>query len=875
MKTLSTNEIRQIWLRFFEERGHVVEESASLIPNNDPTLLWINAGVAPLKKYFDGSVIPSNPRIVNAQKCLRTNDIDNVGRTARHQTFFEMLGNFSIGDYFRDEVIPWAWELLTSDQYYGFDKDKLYMTYYPTDTDTRDLWISVGVKPSHVIPCEHNFWEIGEGPCGPDTEIFFDRGIEYGDIDTTVIEEDIENERYIEIWNIVFSQFNSKPGTPRDKYKELPNKNIDTGMGLERMACVIQGVKTNFETDTFQTIIKAIEQYANVPYAGQMSYKVIADHLRTVVFAVSDGAVLSNEGRGYVLRRLLRRAIKHGKAIGINEPFLYQLTEVIEETMGSYYTYLKDNLALVKKVIKIEEDKFFETLTQGEKILDEFMTSSANKQISGKDAFTLYDTYGFPLELTVEIAESNGITVDTVGFKAEMEQQKERARSARKNSVSMKSQNEEFINFKAKDSFTGYTSLQEKTVILKSFKEGVVLEKTPFYAESGGQVADQGILVKKETEYPVLDVQKLPNGQFLHILENHDFVDGEDVVAIVDQHIRELTMYNHSATHLLFAALREVVGSHVSQQGSSVSSEGCRFDFNNYDNLSDETLLKIEELVNQKIQENIPVDISERSIDEAKALGAIAEFGEKYSDKVRVINMGFTIDLCGGTHVKNTGIIERFCIASIESKGSGIYRIVGHANDSVTNIKNQLVGFHKEIDKLMVKVEKVLEDAKDKNLDIQFSYKENMDIIGSYQDIINKRLEFEHVNELVRELDKEYHERLQNLAFQSIDTYLQHAVDNRLVLIVHDIDKNSLRPLVDRLSDHLPGGFVFLANTSQDKVTFIAKSSDKNLHAGNICKTAAQITGGNGGGRPDMAQAGGKDLDKLEEAILQVKEMVL
>ncbi len=870
MKFLTTNEIRDIWLKFFEDKGHNVEESASLIPNNDPTLLWINAGVAPLKKYFDGSVIPQNPRIVNAQKCIRTNDIDNVGKTARHQTFFEMLGNFSIGDYFRDEIIPWAWELLTSDKYYGFDKDLLYFTIYPTDEDTFNAWKNVGVEESHIIRTDYNFWEIGEGPCGPCTEIFFDRGVEYGDLTTDVIRDDIENDRYIEIWNIVFSQFNSKPNFDRKDYPELPSKNIDTGMGLERMSCVIQNVETNYETDTFMTIINEIEKLANVPYNGQMSYKVIADHVRTVVFAVTDGAVLSNEGRGYVLRRLLRRAIKHGKALGIEKPFLYNLVDTVILAMGGFYTYLDSKKELVKKVIKIEEDKFFETLGHGEKILEEIILTNETKQLTGEQAFTLYDTYGFPLELTIEMAEDNGFTVDSEGFKVEMEKQKERARSARKGMVSMKSQNEAFIEFKEQDEFTGYKNLVEKTTVLQSFPEGVVLAKTPFYAESGGQVADKGTI----NNTIVQDVQKLPNGQFLHVLEENPFVNGDTVTATVDEHNRHLTMYNHSATHLLFAALREVVGDHVSQQGSNVSSEAMRFDFNNYDNLSDDTLLKVEKIVNDKIQQNITVDVQEKTIDEAKEMGAIAEFGEKYADKVRVVNMGYTVDLCGGTHVPNTGVIKQFAIASIESKGSGVYRISGHANESVENIRNQFSGIHKEMDKLQNKVGKILLDASEKGIKLEFEFTRNEEIIGSYQDIINKRKEFALLGDKARILDKEYNELLKQKTMENLDDLLEQANGNRLVITVQDIDKNSLRPLADKLADKLPGGFIFIANVVGQKVTFIAKSQIKDLHAGNICKQAAIIAGGNGGGRPDMAQAGGKDVTKVAEAIAKVKELI-
>ena len=874
MRTMTGNEIRDLWLKFFEERGHNIEESASLIPNNDKTLLWINAGVAPLKKYFDGSVIPKNPRIVNAQKCIRTNDIDNVGKTARHHTFFEMLGNFSVGDYFRDDIIPWAYELLTSDEYYGFDIDKLYMTVYPTDEDTYQAWLNAGVKESHIIKSDYNFWEIGSGPCGPCTEIFFDRGVEYGDFDTSVIENDIENDRYIEIWNIVFSQYNSKPNLSRGEYPELPSKNIDTGMGFERMVCIIQDKETNFETDLFIPLLNQLEQFTNIEYDGQMSFKVIVDHIRTVTFAVSDGAVLSNEGRGYVLRRLLRRAVKHGKQLGINKPFLYKMVDTIISTMGTYYKHLKQNRDLTIKVIKIEENKFFETLVQGEKILDEIIKNNKSKSISGEQAFTLYDTYGYPLELTEEIAISEGLTVDKDGFKVEMEKQKERARSARKNTISMNSQNEDYLSFKETDTFIGYTTLEAKTEVLKSFVDGVVLEETPFYAESGGQVADKGVIVKGNKTYDVLDVQKLPNGQFIHFIEDNNLLDNDEVIAIVDEETRLLTMDNHSATHLMFAALREIVGKHVSQQGSQVTSENLRFDFNNYDNLTDEILLEIENKVNEKINKNIKIDISEKTIEEAKAIGAIAEFGEKYADKVRVINMGYTVDLCGGTHVYNTGDIEKFAIASIESKGSGIYRIVGHANQAISNIRNQFIGFHKEMDKLVVKAEKMIFEAKQKDIKLDFLFERNDKIIGSYQDVINKRIEFSKLQDQVRELEKLYKELLKEKVFGNIAEYLEKAIDNKIIIKTTGIDKDSLKPLADRLLEKLGKGFVFIANVANNKVTFIAKSNI-DVHAGKIAKEAAIIAGGNGGGRPDMAQAGGRDVSKVDEALEKVKELVI
>jgi alanyl-tRNA synthetase len=571
---------------------------------------------------------------------------------------------------------------------------------------------------------------------------------------------------------------------------------------------------------------------------------------------------------------LLRRAVKHGKTLGIDRPFLFELVEDVIRAMGDFYPYLNDKKELVQRLIKLEEQKFHETLVQGEKILEHIIEHQDHTVLSGQDAFTLYDTYGFPLELTVELAAESGFRVDIDGFHNEMKQQKERARSARKHSASMNEQNEAFLTLKTQDVFTGYDSLQEETRILKAFDQGVVLERTPFYAESGGQVADRGVIRKDHEEYDVLDVQKLPNGQFLHLLEAHDLKDGDAVVAQVDEHRRNLTMYNHSATHLLFAALRELVGDHVSQQGSNVSSEGMRFDFNHYTILDDETMLALERRVNEKIAANIAVDIEEKPIDEAKAMGAIAEFGEKYSDKVRVVNMDYTVDLCGGTHVHNTGDIGRFAIASIENKGSGIYRITGHANESIEHLEDTLKGFNEEIDKLIQKGHKIVEEAKEKGIDLTFDLVRNRKIKGSYQDIIDKRQEFQHATEVVKELDKAFQAKAQAKAMSNLDEYLAHRVGNTLVLRTDGLDKNSLRPLADRLMDHLSGGVVVIANVEGDKVTFVVKSQSKDHHAGNLAKAAASICGGGGGGRPDMAQAGGKDISRLDEALAYLRDQL-
>ena len=471
MKKLKSYQIRQMWLDFFKEKDHEVLPSASLVPVNDPTLLWINAGVTPLKKFFDGREIPKNKRMVNAQKSIRTNDIDNVGKTARHHTFFEMLGNFSVGDYFRDEALTWAIEILTSEKWFGFDLEKLYFTIYPDDEDSYNKWVSLGVDPSHIIKLEGNFWEIGEGPCGPDTEIFYDRGIKYDpqNLGVKMLEEEIENDRYIEIWNIVFSQFNAKAGVDRSEYKELPSKNIDTGMGLERMACIMQEVETNYDTDLFMPIINELERLTGVAYTGQMAFKVIADHIRSVTFAVSDGAMLSNEGRGYVLRRILRRAIRFGRKLGMNEPFMYKLVSVVANYMSNYYEYLLQTADSTAKIIKLEEEKFLLTLETGEKKLLDYINSAKTKIIPKEIAFLLYDTFGFPLELTLEVAQEHGFIVDEVGFKEELNRQKELSRSARSDDQSMNIQNEEMMSFKEKSEFIGYHTLKAPATVIAIF----------------------------------------------------------------------------------------------------------------------------------------------------------------------------------------------------------------------------------------------------------------------------------------------------------------------------------------------------------------------------------------------------------------------
>jgi len=871
MRHLNANEIREIWRRFFEERVHRIEESAGLVPVNDPTLLFINAGIAPLKGYFDGTRVPKNPRLANIQKCIRTSDIEEVGKTARHHTFFEMLGNFSIGDYFRDEAIEWAYEILTDKKYYGMDSERLYVTIYLTDEETKEKWKEIGIAAERIIATEANFWEIGEGPSGPCTEIFYDRGDDFGEHDLDLLRKDIDNDRFVEIWNIVFSQFNAKEGIPREEYPELPNKNIDTGMGLERMAAILQGAKTNFETDLFLPLIESIAEKSGVPYKGQKSHKIIADHIRSVVFAVGDGATFGNEGRGYVLRRLLRRAIKHGRQLGIEGPFLVALAQKVVAMMKEAYPNLEKSSEFIEKMVLKEEEQFLETLKDGENILKEIM-QKGDGIISGADAFKLYDTYGFPLELTEEYAEAEGLTVDGEGFKEHMAMQKERARKAREKTTSMAMQNAEFLAFKAESEFIGYRTLSAESEIVKAFNEGVVTAKTPFYAESGGQLADQGTITRNGMTFAVEDVQRLPNGQHYHIIGEHDLKEGDTVHLQVDEHARRRTMAHHSATHLLYSGLRRLLGEHIGQHGSLVGPDYLRFDFNHHEFPADETLLALERHVNEKIAEDIEVAFEEGTIDEAQERGAIAEFGEKYEDTVRMVNMGETLDLCGGTHVERTAEIGSVAIVSIESKGSGIYRIIALAGERVDAAEEFLGGFLENLRHLENKAASILEEARSEGIELTFDKGGEFQFEGSYNDVIRLRKRLSKMQRNVRALEKEFEEKRKQRRLADLDEYLEQKDEQgNLVLKTEGMDTETLKSLADRLMENLQEGVVFLANRRDDKLVFICKSLGS-VHAGNLVREAAKIAGGGGGGRPDFAQAGAKDVEKLDETLRFVKE---
>jgi alanyl-tRNA synthetase len=851
MKTFTAKEIRNTWLRFFESKGHLIEPSASLIPINDPTLLWINAGVAPLKKYFDGSEKPPKPRLTNVQKCIRTNDIDNVGRTARHHTFFEMMGNFSIGDYFKDEAIEYALELLTSKEYFNIPKEKLYMTYYPSDKDAYLKWQSLGIQEDHLIALDGNFWEIGPGPCGPDTEIFYDRGPAYDERGVELLIEDIDNERYVEIWNVVFSQFNSKEGLLRKDYPELPQQNIDTGAGLERWACILQDTPTNFETDLFYPIILAIEKAAQIPYQGQMAFKVIADHIKALTFAISDGAMLSNEGRGYVLRRLLRRAVKYGLKIGFDAPFLHKLVPIVINMMFEFYPVFKEHQHIVEKVIFSEEEKFFETIADGEKLL-ELELKNTHQILDGNIAFKLYDTYGFPIELTEEYALEKGIKVDIKGFHKALESQKERSRQAMKDSNAMNEQTEEYMLFSTPSKFVGYDALETTSEVIAVFNEGIVLDQTPFYAESGGQIYDQGTI----DGFIVKKVAKLPNLQHLHVVDSANFEVGQKVTAVVDSRLRQSIEKNHSAAHLFHQGIKDVFGTHCHQQGQQVTHVSWRFDFNHYETVSDEKILEVERLINHYIKnEPLNVSIYETSLEDAKSKGAMALFGEKYGDIVRVVDMGWSIELCGGTHVKNTRDILNVAITNYTSIGSGIYRMEGITGSHVNeDIFEYLRSYENELDLLTQKIEQ-------ENLDVQIIKPK---VIGSYEDIMTYRKTIENTKSHIKEAEKRKLDMLEKDVLSYVDLEALDKSHKIQWIQVDNVPKKVLKSLVDQVFDGLKPNVLIIINIEADKASYLVKSNQND--ANEWVKKLNTLLNGSGGGRPNFAQGGTTHIHLIDEA---------
>ncbi|MEK4555019.1 alanine--tRNA ligase [Jeotgalicoccus sp. FSL K6-3177] len=872
MKNLTGNEIRQMFLDYFKAHNHMVEPSAPLVPIDDDSLLWINSGVATLKKYFDGRVVPENPRIVNAQKAIRTNDIENVGFTARHHTFFEMLGNFSIGDYFKEEAIVRAWEFLTHSDWIGFDPDLLYVTVHPEDTDALNIWKDViGLDESRIIRIEGNFWDIGEGPCGPNSEIFYDRGEHY---DTLTPPEEMypggENERYLEIWNLVFSEFNhNKDGS----YTPLPKQNIDTGMGLERIASVIQDAKTNFDTDLFTPIIQEIEKVSGQKYGESeeldTAFKVISDHIRTVTFAIADGALPSNEGRGYVLRRLIRRAVRFSKDLNIDKAFMYNLVDVVGDVMGEFYPNVKEKASFIKDVVKGEEERFLTTLDEGMQIYQGLRDRALaeDKVIAGKDAFKLYDTYGFPYELTVEYAALDGLEVDEAGFTEEMTAQKQRAREARKSGDSMQVQSETFHSITEPSVFTGYETTSSESSLLYIVAEDkivndysgedqveVIFAETPFYAESGGQIADTGIISNEGGTAEVDYVYKAPNGQNVHVIRVTEgkLTTCETYKLAVNREKRSFVMKNHTATHLMHQALKDVIGEHANQAGSLVQAERLRFDFSHLESLNKEQLAEIENIVNEKIYAGLNVSIEEMPISEAKEKGAMALFGEKYGDVVRVVDIDeYSVELCGGIHVRNTADIGVFKIVSESGIGAGIRRI-----EAVTS--KYAVELYKEYEQT---VENVAGTLKTKTGNVEHRLEQLLEEKKEQQDAYDK---------LKAELQQS---KLNDLGDATSEVNGVSVIRKE----VEAADAKDLRAQMDLIKSQNQDAIIALAAVTDGKVSLVVtvpKDLTSKVRAGDIMKGMAGIVDGKGGGRPDMAQGGGTDVASITAALQFVDEYI-
>jgi len=874
MQPLKAAEIRDRWLRFFASKGHRVEPSASLVPHNDPSLLWINAGMAPLKAYFDGREKPENPRIANSQKCIRTNDIENVGKTRRHHTFFEMLGNFSIGDYFKEEAITWAWEFLTGPEWIGFDPERLSVTVHPEDEEAFKFWNEkIGIPAERIVKLTDNFWDIGEGPCGPCTEIFYDRGDAYGDLSDPECYPGGENERFLEVWNLVFSQFNhNKDGS----YTPLPNKNIDTGAGLERFASIVQDVDSNFDTDLFQPIIARAGAVAGVTYKANpdhdVALKVIADHIRTVAFAVGDGVMPSNEGRGYIIRRLLRRAVRYGKVIGVDRPFLWELVPTVGEIMGGYYPAVVEKAEFIERVIRTEEERFHETLSEGLSMLADLCakaSAAGEKTISGVDAFKLYDTYGFPFDLTEDYAAEQGMTVDRDGFDAAMDEQRQRARAARQETESMKVQGGPLADYTAKSEFDGYGTLTlgatvaaivsgDRFVDAAGADEtvSVILDRTPFYAESGGQVSDTGMLVGEGgLVAAVSGMSKAPHGQPVHqvTVTSGTLKVGDKVTASVDALDRADIVRNHTATHLLHKALKQVLGEHVNQAGSLVEPGRLRFDFSHFGAITADELADVERRVNEQIWLGTDVDISLKPIDEAKSLGAMALFGEKYGDIVRVVRVGdYSLELCGGCHVSNTAQIGLFRLVAESGIGSGVRRIEAVTGRHAYAYMDEQIGLLKNAAGLLktgvAEVPRRIEA-------LQGELRQSQREVESLQGRLG-RLEAAELLGAAKEVGG-----VTLLAAQ-----------------VNAGGMDALRGVADELKAKLPEAVLVLGAVHEDKVSLVVSVSPslvkRGLHAGKLIKELAAICGGGGGGKPELAQAGGKDPSKLGEALRAAENLV-
>ena len=870
---MESSKIRQKFLDFFEERGHKVLPSAPLVPQNDPTLLWINAGMAPFKDYFDGSVTPPKRRIATSQKCIRTNDIENVGKTARHQTFFEMLGNFSFGDYFKEDAIRWGYQFLTEEL--NLDKTKLWISIYKDDDQAFKIWHEqIGIPVDRIVRMDkdENFWEIGTGPCGPCSEIHYDRGIEYGCPEGCELGCDCD--RYLEVWNLVFTQYNK---TEEGEYLDLPQKNIDTGVGLERLASLMQDKETNFETDLFQPLIEYITDNCNANYGEEektdIAIKVIADHIRSVTFAIGDGALPSNEGRGYVVRRVLRRAVRYAKELELEVPFLHNIVPIVVEVMGDHYSELVEKEEQIQKIVKQEELRFQETLAQGMDILEDLISELEQDNITeipGEEVFTLYDTYGFPKELTAEIASEKGFTIDEAGFESAMEEQRKRARAARADYDGGHSELElfkeikneideiEFVGydkFKAKTEIKAITKKEAKQEKIVAGEEGrIILAETPFYAESGGQIGDQGIIETKSGSAKVLDTSEIAE-IVVHEVEvkEGELKIGEEATAKINKNLRSATAKNHTATHLLQQALKEVLGDHVDQSGSSVTPERLRFDFSHFEAVSKEELEEIEEKVNRQVQANLDVNVELMSLDEAKERGAVALFGEKYGSQVRLVSAGnYSSELCGGTHLDATGEIGLFKIVSESGVAAGTRRIEAVTGQSALDYVQEK--------------EELIADAAQK---LKANPNEVLDKIDKVQD-------------QVKDLEKEITSLKDKLAASQTDDLIGDREEindvNVILNSVEDLDAEGLRKMGDNLEKQLDSGIIILGSKLDNKVLFVAKVTDdlvaEGYHAGNIIGEVAQVAGGGGGGRPDMAQAGGSKPNKITAAFAKAREII-
>ena len=875
MKPYGLNELRKMYLDFFESKGHLVMKSFSLIPQNDKSLLLINAGMAPLKPYFTGQEIPPRRRVTTCQKCIRTGDIENVGKTARHGTFFEMLGNFSFGDYFKHEAIAWSWEFLT--KILEIPADRLYPSVYQDDDEAFDIWNKeIGVDKDRIFRFgkEDNFWEHGAGPCGPCSEIYYDRGEKYG-CGKPGCTVGCDCDRYIEIWNNVFTQFNNDGN---GNYEELENKNIDTGMGLERLATVMQDVDSIFDVDTIKAIRDEVCKYANVEYETEykkdVSIRVITDHIRSVTFMVSDGIMPSNEGRGYVLRRLLRRAARHGRLLGIKGAFLAKLSEVVIRESKDGYPELADKKDYILKLIATEEENFNKTIDQGLSILNDMMAEmEAEKKtvLSGENTFKLYDTYGFPIDLTIEILEEKGFTVDEEGFKEAMEVQRQKARDAREETNYMGADVTIYQSIDAaiESKFVGYhdlthdskvTVLTTADALVDELKEGmegtILVEETPFYATMGGQVADTGVIRTANAEFVVEDTIKLQGTKIGHVgkMTKGSIKVGETVTLAVDEARRNLIANNHSATHLMQKALRMVLGNHVEQAGSLVDPDKLRFDFTHFSPMTPEEIAKVEEIVNQEIQNGLDVVTNEMTIDEAKKTGAMALFGEKYGDTVRVVQMGdFSSELCGGTHVKNTSNISAFKIVSESGVAAGVRRIEALTGAGLIAHFNQVEETLKEVAALL----KV-----------------------SPADVVKR---ITALQEEVKTLSKENDKLKAKIAKAAAGDVTSEAEDVNgikvLVKALSGVDMNGMRDLGDEAKQKLGEAVILYATENDGKVNLMATATEgaikKGAHAGNLIKEVASLVGGGGGGRSNMAQAGGKNPAGIPDALKKAKEVII